>query len=198
MPTALFLLLLLLTLSSSTVTVFSARMESESGDRTCTKISNKNTNSYQQAWRQLQRSLHSNLTTLLILWLKAFVNGAILVLLILVESAVCINSTRQIQRKNCLCDMTMDWVNVSSCKTAAWSQEKKKKKKARAVGWLVQQERVSAVWDLLGPWEDGEVLLNTTNLSPVIFLKGPSSPSFSDLFYTAIPESSGTAPAAVH
>lgn len=195
MPTA--FLLLLLTLSSSTVTVFSARMESESGDRTCTRISNKNTNSYQQAWRQLQRSLHSNLTTLLILLLKAFVNGAILVLLILVESAVCINSTRQIQRKNCLCDMTMDWLNVSSCKTAAWSQDKKIKK-ARAVGWLVQRERVSAVWDLLGPWEDGEVLLNTTNLSPVIFLKGPSSPSFSYLFYTPIPESSGTAPAAVH
>lgn len=39
MPTA--FLLLLLTLSSSTVTVFSARMESESGDRTCTKISKK-------------------------------------------------------------------------------------------------------------------------------------------------------------
>lgn len=55
----------------------------------------RNTNSHQQAWRQLQRSLHSNLTTLLILLLKAFVNGAILVLLILAESAVCINSTRQ-------------------------------------------------------------------------------------------------------
>lgn len=114
---------------------WSQRAETEPAPKYRTRQAawSKNTNSYQQPWWQFQRSLHSNLTKLIV-FLKAFVNGAILVVRIMfhVRKWYEANSKEEMFVQKAKSDMTMDWLNVSSCKTAASSQEKKKKQEQLA------------------------------------------------------------------